>query len=635
MNETELITDVEVVNECEPSGANGWEIIELDTEFYSLDYIPEGAYINKTVCGCGMTSTALENQRNTIVVVPNVSLIENKVEQYKNPDERLMARTSFKVLGVYGSVTRDGATLAIREQIENQGFMKVMVTYDSLWKVIDWMDREDLNVQLIIDESEQVIRYAKLKVKADKSKSCTEFIFEMANKYMSRTSFISATPIPVEYMPSFISEMKLVEIRFTTAIKVGAIQVLNRYPLTYVKQSILLPILSNGVANIIDGSTMKTIFSFKKAIIFINSIADMMEMLEWHKRHFLIDCSTKEDVGFIIGDNFRNDMSIKEYGFRVADPRVLPKITFVTSSGIRGIDLYDKDAMTIVIANSNKTHKMLDMLSDLKQAASRQRDKTNEFYGKYLFVFNQTITEDSIASEMAKFQSDYVRCNNVKSVYYKSKGQSEIFTNLEVQSLRETLNKETYLYLNDSNDVVFNESLYLSDKYQTEILIRQYLKGFAIGGEDDHKIQSCLAFKVNGYGYEDMVKYAKSNIDKVTNEIKWTEAHFVRSKDYAELISAVYKATGRFQMNKVQAEAVLKRGNVAEIEIDIKYTFVVGEDYTGDKIKDELSRLYERYGLKRKAKVTDLGEFLEYKTAKVMNQRTMKWDSMYRIVKHK
>jgi hypothetical protein len=452
---------------------------------------------------------------------------------------------------------------------------------------------------------------------------------------MSRTSFISATPIPVEYMPSFISEMKLVEIRFTTAIKVGAIQVLNRYPLTYVKQSILLPILSNGVANIIDGSTMKTIFSFKKAIIFINSIADMMEMLEWHKRHFLIDCSTKEDVGFIIGDNFRNDMSIKEYGFRVADPRVLPKITFVTSSGIRGIDLYDKDAMTIVIANSNKTHKMLDMLSDLKQAASRQRDKTNEFYGKYLFVFNQTITEDSIASEMAKFQSDYVRCNNVKSVYYKSKGQSEIFTNLEVQSLRETLNKETYLYLNDSNDVVFNESLYLSDKYQTEILIRQYLKGFAIGGEDDHKIQSCLAFKVNGYGYEDMVKYAKSNIDKVTNEIKWTEAHFVRSKDYAELISAVYKATGRFQMNKVQAEAVLKRGNVAEIEIDIKYTFVVGEDYTGDKIKDELSRLYERYGLKRKAKVTDLGEFLEYKTAKVMNQRTMKWDSMYRIVKHK
>lgn len=54
------------------------------SEVEDLDSIPAG-YINKTVCGCGLTSLAIEKEKgNTIIAVPSVDLVNNKVSQYPN-----------------------------------------------------------------------------------------------------------------------------------------------------------------------------------------------------------------------------------------------------------------------------------------------------------------------------------------------------------------------------------------------------------------------------------------------------------------------------------------------------------------------------------------------------------------------
>src|SRR5690606_19495910 len=70
---------------------------KYDAEYASqvMDKIPLG-YINKSICGCGLTTVAIENSVPTIIAVPTINLVLNKVSQYPNE------RSDIKVLGVYG-----------------------------------------------------------------------------------------------------------------------------------------------------------------------------------------------------------------------------------------------------------------------------------------------------------------------------------------------------------------------------------------------------------------------------------------------------------------------------------------------------------------------------------------------------
>lgn len=59
--------------------------LKFEAEFASqvLQTIPDG-YIDKTICGCGLTTVALENNVNTVIAVPTIYLAINKSEQYPN-----------------------------------------------------------------------------------------------------------------------------------------------------------------------------------------------------------------------------------------------------------------------------------------------------------------------------------------------------------------------------------------------------------------------------------------------------------------------------------------------------------------------------------------------------------------------
>ena len=119
-------------------------IIKLNVEYatLALTEIPVG-YINKSVCGCGMTSVALENNINTILLVPNIELATNKAKQYPNE------RTKNKLLPVRGDTTAE----EIVKYITNVPVIKIVCVYDSLHKVDYLLDR----CRLIIDESQELL----------------------------------------------------------------------------------------------------------------------------------------------------------------------------------------------------------------------------------------------------------------------------------------------------------------------------------------------------------------------------------------------------------------------------------------------------------------------------------------------
>jgi hypothetical protein len=60
--------------------------------------LPVNCLFDKTITGCGGTELALTNEKHTIIAMPYVNLVDNKVTQEKHVG---------KVLGVYKGVYND------------------------------------------------------------------------------------------------------------------------------------------------------------------------------------------------------------------------------------------------------------------------------------------------------------------------------------------------------------------------------------------------------------------------------------------------------------------------------------------------------------------------------------------------
>ena len=102
--------------------------------------------IDKVKTGCGATTLAIDQPKDTIIAVPYTALIVNKVSQPKHKDV---------LLGLYGS-PNDGFRSVITDYLSTHQRIKIITTYDSLPKVCKTLN--DLGhliyykAHLVIDE---------------------------------------------------------------------------------------------------------------------------------------------------------------------------------------------------------------------------------------------------------------------------------------------------------------------------------------------------------------------------------------------------------------------------------------------------------------------------------------------------
>ena len=90
-----------------------------------MDTLPANVVINKGLTGCGATTLAIDQERDTIIAVPYTALISNKTQQDRHKDV---------LLGLDGSIYSD-FTPEIASYMEGHSRIKIMSTYDSLPKV--------------------------------------------------------------------------------------------------------------------------------------------------------------------------------------------------------------------------------------------------------------------------------------------------------------------------------------------------------------------------------------------------------------------------------------------------------------------------------------------------------------------
>ena len=146
--------------------------IEIDGKPFEL---PNGI-LNKMVTGCGATTLAIEDNYKTIVCSPRVKLLDNKSVQHTN------------TLLVKGGVNKT----TIGKYIEETPIPKILVTYDSLYKVIDCID-DYSGWRVVVDEFQCILNDASFKADTEIK------LLEKLNSFPYVT-YLSATPILDKYL---------------------------------------------------------------------------------------------------------------------------------------------------------------------------------------------------------------------------------------------------------------------------------------------------------------------------------------------------------------------------------------------------------------------------------------------------
>ena len=151
--------------------------------------------LDKGRTGCGATTLAIRQRGNTIIAVPYVNLIKSKESQHGDI-----------LLGVYEGTGRK----EILEYAQSHGTHKIMVTYDSLPKVIDILTNEGFDVlndyQLVIDEWQVILNSYDFRPEA------IQGLLKAASGFKD-VIYMTATPVKKKYRPEEMKHLQKVKIR--------------------------------------------------------------------------------------------------------------------------------------------------------------------------------------------------------------------------------------------------------------------------------------------------------------------------------------------------------------------------------------------------------------------------------------
>ena len=156
-----------------------------------LSDFPANCIFDKGRIGAGATVLGITNAENYVIVVPFVSLIENKERQHPN-----------QVIGVYSN-TKDAAIKKYIKARKEAGLpVKILVTYDSLPRVTSLLlaiNEDLLDYSILIDEYHLLFTQYPFRKDAVKPRgslpACTHDIIELSttNRASTATTSLSFT----------------------------------------------------------------------------------------------------------------------------------------------------------------------------------------------------------------------------------------------------------------------------------------------------------------------------------------------------------------------------------------------------------------------------------------------------------
>lgn len=586
------------------------EIWHFDVEYASQDpdltTLPGASFINKTEPGCGLSTLVLENNQNVLLMVPTQALCINKVSQYMNSqfDDDPMAvypareRFGGEMLAVYEGVTSKMIEKYIGRVRCAETPIKIICVYDSIMKCEDFIDDIDL---LCCDEADALTEWASLKAESkkqdDNSDAITE-VYRIARQNIGKTCFFSATVVEKTYLPEWVTQLRQIRMEWAGTIRATPILMKRVSPFLGLRKEILEPLLQNGEVTIADRK-------FRKAIVAINSVETPTKII----REMGIP---PETVAVLSGSNPRNTKKTKGR-YNNVDPTDLPTITFITSAYWRGLDLWDREAMTVVVSNTSKLWQMVDLETSLPQAIRRQRDKSNPNYDRFIFIYNEKVfnkTEEQIFEEWNERHQRLEQCCHVLNSL-EEEGRFE-----EFESTRKTFsgNREFIIYTNREQGVGYqlNENLFQSQKRRVLVTRRVY-------SLDNNPVAEY--FEETPIIIPDPCDNDSTSWDSLRSMFvklrKGEDVHFSDEQmlsDNYQLLRTCHEVFNT--LPKRLDTARLKCSHIgnedAQYEIDLLAPFQVGHRYASSFVEKHMKSIYREYGVEEKTSMATNIKVLQY-----------------------
>ena len=615
---------------------------------YQIDhYVSTGrVIINKMVTGCGFTTYCLCNKDDTILIAPRLRLIQDKLEQ---------ANKSGNQECYYFNREKDGKGNQLKSihdlQNEFRSYqwarkcnckpkpLKILVTYDSFCRLADMLEK-DLGIdisktfKIAIDESHSLIKDVKLKEFHNKC-VLSQFIARLFN--YDNLLFISATPI-INYIgciPEFQKyDVDYYELEWSNVTKV----IQKPYRCKSAKDAfdqIFCHYKKNGC---FDAKYNVGVFS-TESVIFLNSIKDICSILNRYvAKDALIDVA---DVTIICADNKENQTALHRIDKGLNIIKSIPKYgephttwTFVTRTAFEGVDFYSPCASTYVIANYYIPSLSLDIASDIPQIIGRQRRKDNFFRDTIhiYYVNNINVVDDY---EYNRIQCQKKQESNEQILLWQS--SPEYLKGTALKNLITVIEKDPNgLYVTTTNGYPeLNQLIMVSEDYCRDILKNQVnlfvLSSNASGAlyrMEIEQLKTELANVSSSWVSVERMKIIADYFRKyplLSNEIY----EMLRNEGYNQLgyyfsqLPIDRMQANGYRMADMDKEIAIKN-QTPDISSIVASTFVKGHVYSKVEIKRMLQEIYDRLGLKKKAKSTDLPDYIPCASTKKVGLKAIK-----------
>lgn len=549
--------------------------------------LPAGYLIDKGKVGCGGTSLALEDNRDTIVCVPFVSLIKNKMHKY-NTDEEV------KVLGVYEGITEDD----IQNYLDNtSSAKKIMCTYDSLPKVASVTGYDYF---LLVDELHLLFIQYVFRYKAVRG------VLNLFNKFRE-WSFLTATPIEQDLMLEELKDIPTYKIDWENKKEVTV---------RTIKCGQVLSSMRNIINDFIAGKI------FGNCHIFINSVDSIAALIK--------ACNlTNENTRIIFSKNnskYQHSCQGVTNG-ETTDP--VKKINLYTSTCFEGCDLFDEEGKIYIISDGAKSQTLHDISTQIRQIAGRIR---NTKYSEITHLYKSTRYNEDLTYEQYK-SAVLEEEKKAKSYVAKVNSDSELIEGTEESTYAYVVKEEDGTLSFDPNRMKLDIYNYkcLHHIYSLNVnMNEEYIKAGMIAINSTDKTSDKLLKNENT---RTTFKDAVIEYDQLMSNIfylnKEERLKLLRAK--YPFIDEAYKVIGMEQLAEMKyhtsnikrvlisrSDKLDNKGKVAKMLKTVD-GFREGAFVTGKAIKELLGNIYESLGIGGKPSIDDFREFavIEQKQKKI------------------
>lgn len=567
------------------------------------DGLPHGIF-NKSICDCGATTLALTDEHKTIICSPRVRLIDNKHKQHP---ETLVVK---KGVG-YDEIT---------EYLRTSDLPKILVTYDSLARVIDCIsDISDWRV--VIDEFHFLLLDSSFK-------SETEFQTLECLKRMPYVTYLSATPILDRYVCEIdqFKNLPYTELKWEKQRTVSVKRIKTGRPIDSAVTIIKRYMRGQFHSVEIDGTS----YVSKECVIFLNSVTNIVNIIK--------KCGIEaSDVNIIVADTDENAKMVAKLGegFEIGtipmkgEPHKM--VTLCTSTAYAGCDFYSTCASTYVICSSNRACTSVDIGTELQQIAGRQRLAENKFRDMLTFIYSTSVLdldEETFNKRLfgkVDLTNETVEAFNKLPEIVKNKQKHDT---MKLQKMMQ-YGEDYTMYDEKTDSFVFNNMAYLYERFAYElqkiyangVTVKQELRknNFDLDGNQQfvEKFNEQVECVIKRDSFRNRMKrYCESQeqplvlslIEESDDRIKYY---------YQELGAERCKALG-YKESALRNEVALQ-SKTKSIKILLSQVFFPSMQITTEQIKKELAITYAKLGIKKAAVASDLKKYgYEMKPTKVV-----------------